>query len=265
MLSFFVTPNNPKDSAFTKQRTDSVLVKVFDGQQKQIRSFKAKADTGLNRIYWNFETISYRQPGSSKPKPGSPELGNGIPAFPGTYKAVFTLGKETDSATITVNPDPRVDVKKEVYDAKKQMIERLQVSVDKFAAAVDNILDAEETITKLEANLKGAEGKDADSLRRAVSAMKADIKKLREPIFGRSSEKQGINRFGDRTTMSVLQVARVEVMGKMSAPTTQTERLMKEAEDEIEKTVQAISTFFSTKWTAFRKQAEATPLKLFKD
>lgn len=265
MLSFFVTPNNPKDSVLTKQRTDSVLVKVFDGQQKQIRSFKAKADTGLNRIYWNFETISYRQPGSPKPKPGAPELGNGIPAFPGTYKAVFTLGKETDSATITVNPDPRVDVKKEVYDAKKQMIERLQVSVDKFAAAVDNILDAEETITKLEANLKGAEGKDADSLRRAVSAMKADIKKLREPIFGRSSEKQGINRFGDRTTMSVLQVARVEVMGKMSAPTAQTERLMKEAEDEIEKTVQAISTFFSTKWTAFRKQAEATPLKLFKD
>ncbi|HMT75951.1 MAG TPA: hypothetical protein PKA77_17895, partial [Chitinophagaceae bacterium] len=65
--------------------------------------------------------------------------------------------------------------------------------------------------------------------------------------------------------MSVLQVARVEVMGKMSAPTTQTERLMKEAEDEIEKTIQTISTFLGTKWAAFRKQAEATPMKLFKN
>lgn len=265
MLSFFVNTPDAKDTVAAKIKADSAMVKIFDENNKAIRSFKVKADTGFNRMYWNFDTRGTRQPGSPKPRPGAPEQGGGMPAFPGTYKVLINLGKEADSVMLTVKPDPRIPVSREVYDAKKKMLDRLQQSADQLTAALDKLSDAEETMAKVEANLKGNEGKEADSLRKAVTKIKDAIKKLREPISGRSSEKQGINRFADRTTQSVLQTARMEIMGKLAAPTAQTERLVKEAEAEVQKTVQTLNEFMNTQWAEFRKQTEATPMKLFKD
>jgi hypothetical protein len=270
MLSFFVKPlptlaevSAGKDTSAAKQKTDSAWVKIFDEQNKQIRSFKVKADSGFNRIYWGFETKGTRQPGS--PKPNAPEPFGGMQVFPGTYKVVITLDKESDSTNVIVKADPRIEVKKEVYDAKKKMAERLQQSTDKLTLAVDRLTDAEETITKIEASLKNTEGKEADSLRKASDEIKKEIKKIRETIFGRTSEKQGIVRFADRTTSTALQTARMEIMSKLAAPTAQTERLVSEAETGVNHSLQKITEFFDGKWKDYRKLAEAAPIKLFKD
>ncbi|MFT3845927.1 MAG: hypothetical protein QM725_12805 [Lacibacter sp.] len=266
MISFFVKPADSKDTAAAKQKTDSAWLKIFDEQNKQIRSYKIKADTGFNRTYWGFETKGSRRPGSPKPRPGAPEPFGGMQVFPGTYKVVLTLGKESDSAMITVKPDPRIETKKEVYDAKKKMTERLQVSTNKLTEAFDKITDAEETIAKIENNLRGAEGKEADSLRKASTTIKNEIKKIRESIFGRTAtERQGITRFADITTMSILQTANMEIMTKVAAPTQQTERLVTDAEKAIGESVKTIDEFLNSKWKDYRKLAEATPMKLFKD
>ena len=259
MLSFFVKPEG-------SARTDSAVVKIYDEQNKQLRTLRVKAEEGFNRFWWGFETKGTRQPGQPKPRPNAPEQGGGMAVFPGTYKVVIAVGKESDSTLVTVQGDPRFEVKRDVYEAKKQMLERLQKSADQLTSAVDRITDAEETLTKLEAQLRGATGKEADSLRKAITGIRADIKTIRESIFSRSAEgKQGITRFADRTTTTALQTARMEIMSKLAAPTTQTERLVKEAEDEVQKSVNQINEFFNTKWKAFRQQAEATPMKLFKE
>jgi photosystem II stability/assembly factor-like uncharacterized protein len=262
MISFFV--NHAADTS--KAKADSAMVKIMDEAGKQLRSFKVKADSGFNRMYWGFETKGTRQPGQPKPRPGAPEQGGGWPVFPGTYKVVISLGKEADSTMVTVKGDPRVDVKKEVYEAKKQLMDRLQKSADQLTAALDRIADAEETMTKLEGQLRNEQGKEADSLRKAIADVRKQIKTIRETISGRSAEgKQGITRFADRTTQTALQTARMEIMGKLAAPTAQTERLVKEAEAAVTESVNKINDFFNTKWKAFRQQAEATPLKLFKE
>ena len=81
MLSYFVKPADTKDTS--KQKMDSAWVKFFDEQNKQIRSYKVKADTGFNRIYWGLETKGNRRPGSPKPRPGAPEPFGGMDVFPG--------------------------------------------------------------------------------------------------------------------------------------------------------------------------------------
>ncbi len=274
MLSYFVKPADAspagasskegKDSS--KQKMDSAWLKVFDEQNKQIRSYKVKADTGFNRIYWGFETKGSRRPGSPKPRPGAPEPFGGMDVFPGTYKVVVSLGKDSDSTMVVVKADPRIETKKEVYDAKKKMVDRLQLSADKLTEAVDRIADAEEAIAKIENSLRGVEGKEADSLRKAGTAIKAEIKKIRESIFGRTAtERQGITRFADITTTTILQNASMEIMRKIAAPTTQTERLIVEAEAAVKESVKKINEFIDGKWKAYRTQAEATPMKLFKD
>jgi predicted nucleic acid-binding Zn-ribbon protein len=179
---------------------------------------------------------------------------------------VVTLGKFSDSTMVTVNDDPRMPTPRTVYDAKKKMFERLQLSSDKLTAAVDKILDAEESLTKIEGQLRGAEGKDVDSLRKETTKMREEIKKIRESIFGRNaSDRQGITRFADITTQSILGNARQEISGKIAAPTAQTERMVADAETAVTESVNKINEFVSGKWAAYRKLAESTPLKLFKD
>ncbi len=262
MISFFV--NHAADTI--KTNTDSAVVKIFDDQNKQLRSFKVKADTGFNRMYWNFDTKGSRFPGSPKPRPNAPEPGGGWPAYPGTYKVVVTLGKTSDSTMILVKDDPRAPTPKDVYDAKKKMADRMQIGTDKLTEAIDKIADAEETLTKIDAQLRNVEGKEADSLRNETKKIRDEIKKIRESIFGRSAEnKQGMTRFSDITTMSILQTARMEIQGKLAAPTVQTERLVNEAETAIAESVNRIDEFLNGKWRTYRKLVEGMPVKLFKD
>jgi hypothetical protein len=262
MVSFFV--NHAADTSKTK--VDSAMVKIFDEAGKQLRTLKVKADSGFNRFYWNFDTKGNRFPGSPRPRPTANEQGGGWPVFPGTYKMVVTLGKASDSTMVVVKDDPRIPTPRAVYDAKKKMFDRLQLSADKLTAAVDKIVDAEETLTKMEGQLRGVEGKDVDSLRKEAVKMRDEIKKIRESIFGRSAtERQGITRFADITTQSILGVARQEISFKIAAPTAQTERLVADAETAVTESVTKINEFISGKWAAFRKLAESTPVKLFKD
>lgn len=262
MVSFFV--NHAVDTS--KVKVDSATVKIFDEAGVQLRTMRVKADSGFNRMYWNFDTKGSRFPGSPKPRPGANEQGGGWPVYPGIYKMVVTLGKVSDSTMITVNEDPRMPVPRAVYDAKKKMFDRLQLSSDKLTAAVDKIADAEETLTKIEGQLRGAEGKEADSLRKETTKMRDEIKKIRETIFGRNaSERQGITRYADITSTTILQAARQEISGKLAAPTAQTERMVADAETAITESVNKINGFINGKWAAYRKLAEGTPLKLFKD
>lgn len=167
---------------------------------------------------------------------------------------------------ITVNDDPRMPTARAVYDAKKKMMDRLQLSSDKLTAAIDKIADAEESLTKIEGQLRGAEGKDVDSLRKETAKMRDEIKKIRETIFGRNaSDRQGITRYADITSTTILQAARQEISGKIAAPTAQTERMIVDAETAVTESVNKINEFITGKWASYRKLAESTPLKLFKD
>ncbi len=262
MVSFFV--NHAADTS--KAKVDTAVVKIYDAAGMQLRTMRVKADSGFNRMYWNFDTKGSRFPGSPKPRPNTPEQGGGWSVYPGTYKMVVTLGKVSDSTMITVNDDPRMPTPRAVYDAKKRMMDRLQLSSDKLTAAIDKIADAEESLTKIEGQLRGAEGKDVDSLRKETTKMRDEIKKIRETIFGRNaSDRQGITRYADITSTTILQAARQEISGKIAAPTAQTERMIVDAETAVTESVNKINEFMAGKWAAYRKLAESTPLKLFKD
>jgi hypothetical protein len=265
MLSFYLQPTRSKDSTEGKKTTDSVFVKLLDANRQVLRCMFVKADTGFNRIYWNYDTKGWRQPGQALPKPGTPEQGGGFQVFPGTYTAVLTMGTFSDTTQLIVKGDPRYPRSKEIYDAQLKALNHWQQLTERLNTALDRLTEAEESITKVETLLKGATGPASDSLRRAVDSIRKVIIKVKEPIMGRSSVQQGISRFSDRTCVSVLQAAKSDIVHKLAGPTKQTERLLQEAEWAVQQSVQSIEDFFKTKWNAFRKQTESTPLQLFKE
>jgi photosystem II stability/assembly factor-like uncharacterized protein len=247
------------------RRGDSVMVRIYNSTNQLIRTLRWGADTGFNRTYWGMEEKGFRQPGSPKPAPGAQEPG-GFTVLPGTYKLVITYARTSDSTFITVKDDPRLGNRNDIKLAQRKMYDRLRKSADKLTAGMDQLTESEELLTKMAAQLRGVEGKDADSLRKSTTKMQDEIKNIRELISGKTSTAQGITRSPfEVTVMTQMQAANQSIGSKMVAPGAQPEKLIENAEKAIKDIVEKINTFYSGKWKDYRQQVEGTKVNLFKD
>jgi photosystem II stability/assembly factor-like uncharacterized protein len=260
-ISYFVKPT--RDTA-AGRRNDSVTVRIFDENNRNIRNLKWKADTGFNRNYWNMEERGFRNPGTPKPKPGAPEP-FGQQVLPGKYKVVLSNGRASDSTYVTVQDDPRLGNRNDVKLAQRKMQDRLRVSANKLVEAMDRLADAEEVLGKMNVQLRDQTGKTADTLRSATKKTQDEIKLVREFISGKVIERQGYGQVPQVTVMNQLQLANQSITAKPLAPGATEEQLVVRAEGLIKDAVERVNTFFSTKWANYRTLVQSNPIQLFKD
>jgi photosystem II stability/assembly factor-like uncharacterized protein len=245
-------------------RGDTALVRIYNDKNELVRTLRWGVDSGYNRNYWGLEEKGVRQPGTPKPRPGASEPG-GAPVLPGRYKMVFTYNRETDSTFVNVQPDPRSKVDYEARKAQKQMLTRLYKGSDQLNEGLDRLTEAEEVAKKIDAQLTGVEGKDADSVRRISKKVQDDIKTLREFVSGKRSERQGYGEVPQVTVITTINEARTVITGKPTTPGTQEEILVQKAEEKIKESITRINGFFAGRWTDFRNLHEATKVNLFKE
>ena len=272
-ISYFVIPT--KDTAKLNAKrmgTDSLQVRIYNDKNEVIRNLRWKADSGLNRQWWGMEEKGFRQPGQARTggggrfgaAGGGAEPG-GLQVFPGTYKVVLTYGKESDSTYVVIKDDPRLNKTEDAKIAQRKMLDRLRKSSDKLVTGMDRLTESEETLSKMKTELAGLEGKENDSLRKATTAMQDSIKKIREFISGRTSDRQGLSNPPQITVLNTMQEAQLYIMAKSVAPGTQEEELVKNAEAMIDAAVKRINEFYATQWSSYRKLVESTKVNLFKD
>jgi len=246
-------------------RGDSAMVRIFNDKNELIRTLRWTVDSGFNRQYWGMEERGFRQPGSPKPTPGSPEPG-GFQVLPGTYKVVLTYARTSDSTFVTVKDDPRLGNRNDIKVAQRNLFNRLRKSADKLTEGMDRLTEAEDVCTKMQTQLRGVEGKDADTLRKATTKMTDEIKTIREIINGKTSERQGLSRSPfEVTVMTQAQSAQQSIASKMVAPGQSEETMVDNAEKAIGDVVNKINDFFENKWKGYRSLVEGTKVNLFKD
>jgi len=259
----------------SQTKIDSITVRIYNDKNEVIRNLRWKADTGFNRQWWGMEERGFRQPGAARGGGGGGggRFGGaaggggaepaGLQAFPGTYKLVMTLGKESDSTFVTIRDDPRLNKTNEVKIAQRKMLDRLRKTTDKLVTGMDRLGESDEVLTKITTEIRGLQG--MDSLRKATTAMQDSIKAIREYVSGRTSDRQGLSRPPQITVLSQMQTAQTYISGKSVAPGPQEEQLVKNAEDAINAGVKRINNFYATKWADYRKFVEGTKINLFKD
>jgi hypothetical protein len=241
------------------------MVRIYNSDNELIRTLRWGVDSGFNKMYWGMEEKGFRQPGSAKPKPGDPEPG-GYTVFPGRYKLVITYEKASDSTFITVKDDPRLGNRNDIKLAQRNMYDRVRRSTDKLITATDQLTESEEVLTKMLTQLKGLEGKEIDSLRNSTTKMQDEIKDIRGLINEKPNSKQGMFYVSyEETVMTAIQRAKDAIGSKMVIPGRQVEILVENAEKSVKDIVGKINNFYSGKWAAYRQQAEATKVNLFKD
>ena len=262
-ISYFVHPSLLlKDTS--RRRQDSVWVRFYNDKNENIRNLRWKADTGLNKGYWQMDEKGFRNPGSPRPRLGAQEP-SGWLVLPGTYKVKVSLGNQTDSNYIVVKGDPRIENQDQIRLAQRAMQLRLRKTSDKLTEGMDRLTEAEDVSKKVEAQLTGVEGIAADSVRRASKKIQDDIKIIREFISGKPQIRQGYGSVPQITVLNQLQQANAAITSKPLVPSKQEEMLVIRAEGLMTEAIQKINAFFETKWAAYRKQVESTPVKLFKD
>jgi hypothetical protein len=266
-VSYFIAPTKDTSS----KKIDSLQVKIFNDKNEVIRNLKWKADTGFNRQWWGMEERGFRQPEQATTTSGrfAGETGvaepGGLQVFPGTYKVVLTYEKESDSTLVTIKDDPRLKKTDDVKLEQRKMLERLRKSSDKLLTGMDRLTESEEVLTKMSTELKGLEGKEMDSLRKATTTIQDTIRKIREFISGKNSDRQGLSRPPQVTVLSIMQTAQQYIQSKSVSPGPQEEQLVKNAEDIIAEAVKRINNFYAIHWADYRKLVESTKVNLFKD
>ena len=271
-VSYFILP--VKDTG--ARRMDSLQVRIYNEKNELIRNLRWKADTGMNRQWWGMEERGFRQPGTAGRGGGGGGRGGfggagggaepaGMQVFPGTYKIVLSAGREMDSTFVVIKDDPRMKKTEEVKTAQRKMLDRLRKTSDKLVTGMDRLAESEEVLNKLSNDLRGLQGRDMDSLRKATASIQDSIKNIREFISGRTSDRQGLSRPPQVTVLGTMQTAQQYITAKSVAPGPQEEQLVKNAEDMINAALQRINSFYATRWSAYRKHVENTKINLFKD
>ena len=255
----------PQPDSAKGKKSDTLTISIYNAANEAIRTFKEKADTGFNRITWNYGTKGIRRPQQAKPKPGAPEQGGGLPAEPGVYKVVVTKGKYSDSTSLNVAYDPRIPYPASIKDAQKQYMVRFDELVTKIVEVNDKLTAMEEGMKKMEPLLKGEKGTEVDSLKKMGKALQDSIKAIEEDMFGKKQEKQGYGSAYQLTVEGKIYEVRSLVLGKDVMPGAQEDRAFEIAQNLSKGIIDRINALDNNQWKNYKAMAEKMPLNLFKE
>ncbi len=243
---------------------DSIFFEFYDGD-RLIRTLKYKTpeNAGFHRIYWNLDEKGPDRPSRTIRK--SKRERGGIKVKPGTYKVKVVHGDKTDSTTVTVKTDPRLDVSmaaiNEVYETGKQLEGYSQTAAD----AVKQLVESKNLAEKFKKELKEL-GKD--KFKDQIKASEEIVKQIDSVValyLGKDDKRQGIVRNPEPTVMSRIQTASRYVNSRKTGITETEKRMIRFAEEDLKNALEKTNAFFNDEWKSYRMSIESLDLSPFKE
>jgi hypothetical protein len=176
ILNYFMPPAM-LDSTGKKE----VKVSILSTSGDTLRVFTAKPDTGLNTIYWYYDTQGVRWP-SRRPADKNKEPGGGPTVLPGFYTISLAYGDETCSGLLEVRQDPRNEVANDKLIAKQKFTQSVLALADTSGKAFDELQRAKQVIqlvqkqiTMLNDTLYKPVSARADSLLKRIAELEGEF------------------------------------------------------------------------------------------
>ncbi|MEM6522159.1 MAG: hypothetical protein AAF693_00125 [Bacteroidota bacterium] len=257
---------NKKDEE-DKISYDSLTLEIFNASGDLIRTIKRKSpkDAGVQRMYWGLEERGRRGPSRRKVKAGAAEP-RGIMVLPGVYKLRLTFGEMSDSTTINVRFDPRVDMNGSTLSSQRAMLKRIEQGRGLAGVAMQRLVESKEIA---DGYIKKMNEKDKEGFKDLIDQLKTvkdSIEQLMVPFVGAdNSKKQGIIRSPEPSISRRFGTASYYVSSSLSVPGPTQLRLVEQAEAKLKEAIDAVNQFYKNDWPKFREEAEKAELSPFKD
>ncbi|MCA0959285.1 hypothetical protein LCL86_09545 [Muricauda ruestringensis] len=253
-----------KEESKGQKTKDSIFFEFYDGD-RLIRTLKYKTPekAGFHRVYWNLDEKGPDRPSRTIRK-NTRERG-GVDVKPGTYKVKVIYGDATDSTSITVKTDPRLDVNmasvNEVYETGKKLEGFSQTAAD----AVKQLVESKDLANSFKKELKEL---DKDKFKEQIKASEEIVKQIDSIValyLGKDDKRQGIVRNPEPTVMSRIGNASYYVGTRKTGITSTEKRLIEFAEQELKTALDKTNTFFNDPWKSYRSSIESLDLSPFKE
>jgi photosystem II stability/assembly factor-like uncharacterized protein len=243
-------------------KDEKVKVRVLNAKGDTIRTFSAKIDTGMVRIYWNLEEDGVRYPSRRETKPDD-DPPYGYEVLPGTYKLILTYKGKTDSTKVTVHADPRMNVSIANLQAKRATHDDFYKVIEKATAGFDRLQEAKKAIKLVDQTLVNA----PDSLKKEVSnlgkSLQDSITNL-EKRYMMPEGLKGIQRDPDNI-MGKLWRTSGYIGASEGTPNPSARIMIEETRKEVTAVLNDINRLMEKDFTAYRKKVEAVQYSLFKE
>lgn len=256
---------NEKDE---KEEKEKVKIEIFDSRDNKIRTLEEIPEfDGINRTTWGLEEKGVRGPRRQKPSEEASEP-SGPDVLPGTYKVKMTYGDQSDSTTVRVHFDPRIEFNMDDLRKKRDMQHELMALQETAAEATNQLHDARDMIETAEKLLESDKSDDNEErLKELVErnkAVKDSVDALLDFVLGEEDDRQGITRSPEPSVNTKLYAPARYLRSSFGAPTSTERTLIKHAREAVEEALDKINDFFENEWPAYVRDMESAELSPFK-
>lgn len=243
-----------------EEEDEELVVEIFNSQGDKIRTLKEKpSHSGINRMTWGLNEKGVRGPSRSTPSEDAPEP-SGPDVLPGEYKVKMTYAGESDSTTVEVHFDPRIEFDMADLRARLDMQHEL-IELRETAATVTNKLHkANDMIETAEKLLDSEEHKE---LQEHTKQVKESIADLLDEMLGEEDDRQGITRNPEPSVRTHLYAPGRHLSSAIGGLSSTERKLMKQAENSVNEIVTKINEFFENEWSEYVEEMEGANLTPF--
>jgi hypothetical protein len=174
----------------------------------------------------------------------------------------------SDSTSLTVKSDPRMDIEREALVTMQQMMDRWQNLTEKATAAADQIRDAKASVELVEKLIKedrsGREDEAFEELKEQTKVAKDTLDAMLYLILPEPDERQGITRGQEKTVSTLLGTASYYIQTSLSGPSKTEQQLLDQAEQLLRNALDVINGYFAEDWPDYTRMVDDANLKQVK-
>lgn len=244
----------------TDENWKEIEVLVLNMDSDTLYTYFQKVDTGLQVVTWYLNEKGVRYPSRKKIKQEAKDKW-GPQVIPGRYKLILTYGSYSDSVSIDVKPDPRINFNEGGLLLTRKLWEEHKETINLARFAMERLIDAQQTIKRVNIQFELEEDTIQKAIKKLGKKTNDTIVKIQEFFM----QAEGLKGYQDnsRKLNTFLYAATSHIMSLNGEPTTTAEYAVRTARIKTDSIVKLINDFFSSVWKEYQDDVTKQTPQLF--
>jgi hypothetical protein len=243
-----------------KGKDEKVTIHILSAIGDTIRTFKHEPDTGLNVVYWNFETKGVRFPSKEEPKKDAEQEGNGPMVKPGTYKVVYSWNEIKDSSSVSIGLQPGLNWSDSNHEGFVSRWKEAASLAEKAEKEYARIRAAEKSISLIKDALTYADDSTKKKVNGAIDSLQKKIDTINEFYFG----KQDLKGIHDDSYTLINQLFTALYSFSEYENGSNSTNAINNCRKQVDKGVEMVESCMKNEYSAMKQLVEQTRFDYFK-
>lgn len=242
-----------------KEKEDEAKFVILNADRDTVRRYNSKLSEGLHTHYWNMRADGVRLPTRRKID-GQDRQPSGNPVLPGTYSVYVEYRDFSDSASVVVQPDPRVSGSMAALRTQLDTLNAMDSIIHKAFLAFERLKAARKTVELVNSVLENQPDSTQKEMKKTGKDMLAKIDSL-ERLYMLPEDTKGYQD-SDATLNSRLSTADAYLSRNNGALGANALNALKLARAYASDTLSEVNAFLTGPWIEYTGKVESLTVRL---